>query len=182
MVRSALAPIAAVLAVLSGCSDGGSDSASAGGHEPPAPGSAVPVTPEGFERTAARVTAGDGEVCDLCVWIADNSGLRARGLMHVTDLGEADAMAFVYGEPTTASFWMKNTVMPLSIAFFGADGSHLGAFDMAPCTDDPCHSYPTAPDFTVAVEVPQGHLDDFLMLPGSTLELLDLPCEPPVAS
>lgn len=143
----------------------------------PSPPTAARVTPEGFARTAARVTAADGEVCDVCVWLADTPQRRARGLMHVTDLGDADAMAFVYPRPTTAAFWMKNTVLPLSIAFYAADGAYLDAFDMEPCAADPCPSYPTAAAFSVAIEVPRGRLPDLLMTPDSTLELLGVPCD-----
>lgn len=141
------------------------------------PTSAVASVPEGFARTRARVTAAGGEVCELCVWLADRPEARAQGLMHVTDLGDAEAMAFVYPVPTTSSFWMKNTVLALSIAFFDGDGAFLDSFDMDPCTTALCPSYPTAPGFRVAVEAPQGTLGDFLMVAGSTLELLDLPCE-----
>ena len=41
------------------------------------PATTVPtVTPQGFERVQARVTAADGEVCELCVWLADQTELR----------------------------------------------------------------------------------------------------------
>ncbi len=71
---------------------------------------------------------------------------------------------------------MKNTVLPLSIAFFAADGTHLGEFDMAPCTSDPCPSYPTPRDFTYAVEVAQGGLGELAIAPGSVLAVGSLPC------
>jgi uncharacterized membrane protein (UPF0127 family) len=135
------------------------------------------VIPEGFGRTAARVTTEDGEICDLCLWLAESADQRARGLMSVTDLGPADGMAFRYPAPHTGRFWMKDTILPLSIAFFGPDGAFLDAFDMEPCTADPCRRYPTPGDFLVAVEVVQGRLDAVGMVPGSTLELLDLPCD-----
>jgi uncharacterized membrane protein (UPF0127 family) len=135
------------------------------------------VTPEGFGRVAARVTAADGERCELCVWLADTGDRRQRGLMGVTELGAADAMAFVYPAPATSAFWMKDTRLALSIAFYAADGAFLDSFDMQPCAAEPCPTYPTPTEFTVAVEVPQGTLADFLMGPGSVLEVTDLPCE-----
>lgn len=135
------------------------------------------VVPDGFERTRALVTEADGSTCELCMWLADTAPQRSRGLMFVTDLGAADAMAFVYPEPHTGTFWMKNTVLPLSIAFFAPDGAFLSSFDMEPCTEPQCPNYRTADDFLVAVEVPQGGLGEFGLVAGSTLELLDLPCE-----
>lgn len=166
-----------------------------GAAGPPTPGAALttaaaPATdaarpngvgPEGFDRTAARVTAADGAVCDLCVWLADTPRLRARGLMGVTDLGAARAMAFRYAEPTTTTFWMWNTPMPLSIAYFGPDGAFLDSYDMEPCAANPCASYPTPDGFTVAVEAPRGELGELLIGPGATFELLDLLCDPAAA-
>jgi uncharacterized membrane protein (UPF0127 family) len=134
------------------------------------------VQPDGFELVAARVTAPDGEVCELCLWSAVTADQRRRGLMFVTDLGPADGMAFRYPEPHTGRFWMKNTILPLSIAFFAPDGARLGAFDMEPCAADPCLRYGTPEDFLVAVEVPAGRLDELGLVDGSVLELLDAPC------
>jgi len=145
------------------------------GAEPP-PTPAIPATPQGFERVAAQVTAADGEVCDLCVWLADDGPRRARGLMGVADLGAADAMAFVYPAPTRESFWMKDTLLPLSIAFFGADGGFLDAFDMTPCTGIACTSYRAPDAMTVALEVLQGELPGLLIGPGSTLLLSEQAC------
>jgi len=72
---------------------------------------------------------------------------------------------------------MKNTVMPLSIAFFAPDGMLMTSFDMVPCTTSTCPTYATADGFLVALEVPQGGLADLGVGPGSSLELLDLPCD-----
>jgi uncharacterized membrane protein (UPF0127 family) len=134
------------------------------------------VVPEGFEQVAATATAADGTVCELCLWLAANGDQRARGLMYVTDLGGPDGMIFRYDSPHTSAFWMKNTVMPLSIAFFDQGGAYLDAFDMAPCSADPCPLYPTPENFVNAIEVPQGMLDELAIAPGSVLAVSDLPC------
>jgi uncharacterized membrane protein (UPF0127 family) len=126
---------------------------------------------------AGTATAADGTVCELCLWLADDGDRRALGLMYVTDLGGPDGMLFRYPGPTTAAFWMKNTVMPLSIAFFDQSGAFLDSFDMEPCAADPCRTYPTPNDFVYAVEVPQGGLEALAMTPGSVLAVSDLPCE-----
>jgi uncharacterized membrane protein (UPF0127 family) len=134
------------------------------------------VVPTGFDRVAARATAADGTVCDLCLWLAESAEQRRRGLMSVTDLGPADGMAFRYPRPLATRFWMKDTLLPLSIAFFGPTGALIDSFDMEPCVTDECVRYPTPPDFVIAVETYQGGLPQIGVLPGSTLELLDLPC------
>jgi len=167
--------------VATACGDGDRETTAPTAPTAPPPTAVVSsgTQPEGFDLVAARVTAADGEVCDLCVWLADTPDARARGLMGVTDLGPAQAMAFLYPSATTTSFWMYNTPMPLSIAYFDAAGVHLDSYDMQPCAANPCTSYPTAPRFTIAVEVPQGGLPDLLVAPGSTFELLAAPCGEP---
>lgn len=137
------------------------------------------VTPQGYRSMQATATTAEGEECELCVWVADTPALRRSGLMHVTDLGRGDAMAFVYPAPHTGSFWMMNTPMPLSIAFFGPDGGFLDAFDMDPCVAQlGCPTYRTAQNFTVALEAPQGNLADLGIAEGSHLTLTSLPCTP----
>ena len=101
--------------------------------------------------------------------------------MGVTTLGGADGMAFVYGEPTMSAFWMWTTPMPLSIAFFAADGTFVSSTDMAPCIDgapEDCPRYQAGGPYTTAVEVPQGDLAGLLVGPGSRLALSATPCDP----
>jgi uncharacterized membrane protein (UPF0127 family) len=137
------------------------------------------VVPEGFGTVAGRVTAADGSTCDVCLWAAVTAADQSRGLMGVTDLGGADGMVFRYSSPVVTQFWMRDTVMPLSIAFFAADGSFVSATDMEPCLTGPadaCARYaPTAP-YVSAIEVPKGGLEALLMTDGSKLELLDAEC------
>lgn len=138
------------------------------------------TTPDGFERRMATVVDATGTLCDLCLWVADTPALRSQGMMGVTNMGAADAMAFVYDDPTTGRFWMKDTPMPLSIAFFGADGSYLDAFDMEPCVaenSDDCRRYDTPAGFTVAVEAPRGGLPALGIAAGSTLVLTEQVCD-----
>jgi uncharacterized membrane protein (UPF0127 family) len=181
-----------VLASLAACSGGGGAAAPPSGAStttlaaletvpstspetgPPEPDA---VTPEGFERVQATVTEPDGTVCELCLWLADDGDRRSQGLMSVTDLGAADGMAFVYQSPHSGNFWMKDTLLPLSIAFFGVDGTYLDAFDMEPCAEEPCDLYPTPDDFVVAIETTQGDLANLGIGAGSVLELSDLPCD-----
>jgi uncharacterized membrane protein (UPF0127 family) len=134
--------------------------------------------PLGFGTIGARVTEADGSICELCLWLAADGEARARGLMGVVDLGGAEGMAFRYDEPRTTAFTMRNTLLPLSIAFFDGEGRFLDAFDMEPCRAEPCPSYPTPTDFRVAVEVPAGGLPSLGMGPGSTLALLAEGCDP----
>ena len=50
-------------------------------------------------------------------------------------------MAFVWDEPTQGAFWMKDTLIPLSVAFWDEDGRIVGIVDMEPCATEPCPTY-----------------------------------------
>jgi predicted secreted protein len=74
------------------------------GGEAAAPSTAAPVRPEGFTQVMLRVVESTGEVCEICVWLADAGDERSRGLMGVTDLGEPVGMAFAYSAATAGRF------------------------------------------------------------------------------
>lgn len=131
-----------------------------------------------FDTVRVRVFDEDGIECALCMWQADTATERSQGLMEVEDLGGASGMVFVYDTPSESSFWMKDTVIPLSIAYYDADGAYVGSQDMEPCADgDDCATHPAPGTFTYAIEVPQGMLDDGRLVPGSTIEI-GAPCTP----
>jgi uncharacterized membrane protein (UPF0127 family) len=92
----------------------------------------------------------------LHVRVADSDDERRRGLMGVDSLGRDRGMLFVFGEPTTGGFWMKDTLIPLSIAFV-ADGDIVAIEEMTPCTDEPCPTWDAggAP-YTMAIEANEG--------------------------
>ena len=94
--------------------------------------------------------------------------------MGVTDLGAADGMVFVYDGPASGQFWMRDTPMPLSIAFFADDGSFVSAADMEPCLTGPPEDCPATrrrDRTSAAIEVPQGRLAELGIGPGSRLAL-----------
>lgn len=139
------------------------------------------VQPEGFTTAIVEITEADGTVCEVCVWLADTSGERGRGLMDVTDLGRAEAMAFVWDRPTSGAFYMFQTVTPLSIAWFaeptvdGAGGALVSTADMDPCTStDPseCERFPAGGPFVLALEVFQGDLASIGITDGATARLV----------
>lgn len=115
----------------------------------------------GFGEIAVRVTEADGSMHAFCMLAAISAAQRAQGLMTVTDttLGGYDGMAFVFPTDGDGGFWMRNTPMPLSLAYLDAAGRLVSKVDMAPCGDTPdCRLYrPTGP-FRLALEVPRGRL------------------------
>ncbi|MBI9108323.1 MAG: DUF192 domain-containing protein [Spirochaetales bacterium] len=66
------------------------------------------------------------------VEIADNAETRRTGLMNRKSMDEDHGMLFVFEHDQKLSFWMKNTLIPLSIAYISADGEILEMYDMKP--------------------------------------------------
>jgi uncharacterized protein len=105
----------------------------------------------------------------LLVEIAHTPAQREKGLMFRKSMAEDHGMLFVFPRDEQLSFWMKNTPIPLSIAFIGSDGTIKQIADMQP------ESLATIPsDFSVryALEVNQGffarhriHAGDLVTLP-----------------
>jgi len=78
---------------------------------------------------------------------------RARGLMFREKLGRDDGMLFVFDEPAYHSMWMRNTLIPLSVAFVDAKGVILNILDMEPQTLD---SHMSAGPSIYAIETNKG--------------------------
>ncbi len=134
--------------------------------------------PEDVGTAIIRITDAEGNVCDVCMWHADEATERSTGLMGVLDLGQPIGMAFAWDAPTSGNFFMLNTPTPLSIAWFAPDGSYLNETDMAPCiTDDAstCQRYGAAGEYTLAIEMFEGQLGKVGIGPGSRAEVVKLP-------
>ncbi|NNL27863.1 MAG: DUF192 domain-containing protein [Acidimicrobiia bacterium] len=90
------------------------------------------------------------------VAVAADPEPRAQGLMGVADLGDLDGMLFEFSEESELSFWMKDTLIDLDIAFFDEEASLVSVQTMTPCTSDPCPIYRSGGPARYAVEVPAG--------------------------
>jgi uncharacterized membrane protein (UPF0127 family) len=85
--------------------------------------------------------------------VASNYETRARGLMYRKELAPNAGMLFVFVEPGIHCFWMRNTLIPLSIAFMSDDGTITNIADMTPMTENThCSSVPVR----LALEMEQG--------------------------
>jgi hypothetical protein len=129
--------------------------AACGGAEEPTT-TPSPRSPEG---PALTITTEAGRV-NLVVEVADDAEERSIGLMNREELEPFDGMAFLWDEPVHTSFWMKDTLIPLSIAFWDAHGRIVSILDMEPCEADPCPTYDPGTEFVGAVEVKQGLFAD----------------------
>jgi uncharacterized membrane protein (UPF0127 family) len=178
--RLAVAAIVAVVLLLTGCSSG-SDSGASPTNAPTTSldATAELVAPEGFRTVTLIVTRPDGTTEEWCLWLADSSILRAEGLMGVTDpeLGGAAGMVFSFGEDSSGAFWMRNTPLPLSIAWYDGEGDLVSSADMDPCpadvADAACPRFTPGGPYRYAIETPKGALDDLGLVEGSTIELGD---------
>lgn len=85
--------------------------------------------------------------------VARTPDQRAIGLMHRSTMGPNEGMLFVFEQPGVQCFWMKNTLLPLSIAFLADDGSIVNIADMQPQSlDSHCSDKPVR----LALEMNQG--------------------------
>jgi uncharacterized membrane protein (UPF0127 family) len=179
--RPLVALLVAALVAVAGCGGDGGGSSTAvpvvGGPSASSSAGRDPVPPVGFAAITIVVTQPDGSTEEFCLWVADTPELRSRGLMGVTDpdLGGRPGMVFTYDADTTTGYWMRDTPLPLTIAYLGADGSVVSTADMDPCPAEAstCPSYPPDGPFRFAVEVPQGSLEELGITADSRVTLGD---------
>lgn len=104
----------------------------------------------------ATFTTTSGTFRTAILKVASTDTERAQGLMNVQTLAPDTGMAFVFDGPTTATFWMKDTIIPLSIAFWDAQGRIVDILEMTPCRADPCPTYTARAPYTTALEMNAG--------------------------
>ena len=104
------------------------------------------------------IDASGGKKVGVRVEIADNLAEQERGLMYRTALGEDRGMLFVYSREQMLSFWMKNTYIPLSIAYIDSKGRITDILNMKPLDDKP-PQYNSSEPVQYALEVNQGFFD-----------------------
>ncbi len=122
------------------------------------------AAPETTAETASRpktltIEASKDRDVQVRVEIADEPDEQATGLMGRTALGEDRGMLFVFPSEEVRSFWMKDTLIPLSIAYMDSDGRIIDIQDMKALDDEPPH-YVSAEPARYALEVNKGFFDD----------------------
>ena len=161
---------------LAACSDDSGAESTGGGEAPTtaatidgSPSTAPPTTsttttttvtgpagvPDSFARTLVEI---DGTSYNVAV--ADTQDKQQRGLMGVEELDPLDGMLFTFGSERERTFWMKDTLIPLDIAFFDADGFLVSVTSMETCLDGDCPNYPSNGPAQFALEVPRGVFAD----------------------
>lgn len=98
--------------------------------------------------------------------VASTPEQRATGLMHRPTMPANDGMLFVFERAGQQCFWMKNTLLPLSIAFLDDDGTIVNIEEMKPQTLD---SHCSARPVRFALEMNQGWFGKRAIKPGAKI-------------
>jgi uncharacterized membrane protein (UPF0127 family) len=138
----------------------------------------------GFGEIAYRIDAtgvlfgGGGSVSAArCALLAATAEQQNQGLMNRTDLGGYDGMLFRFDDDIQGGFYMKDTLIPLSIAWFDADGRFVSSTDMPPCGDiAACPTYSPDKPYRYALEVALGGLPDLGIAAGTRLVVGEESC------
>jgi len=128
------------------------------------------VPPSGPPPSELTIYARGGAAI-LHVNVATSDEERQQGLMGVTSLPENEGEVFLWSAPTLGGFWMKDTLIPLSIAFWDKGGRIVGMLDMEPCHADPCPIYHSPGPYVGAVEVNGGYLASHGVAIGDRVDL-----------
>jgi uncharacterized protein len=159
--------------VIGGCATAADDpAAEPSPDEPvvtPAPDDAATSPAPDADTVAVVLRGPDGDERAFTVEVAADRPTRQLGLMHRTELADDAGMLFLFPEDTEGGFWMKDTLIPLTIAFAEADGRVVAVLDMEPCPFETCPTYRPGVAYRMALEVNQGALDG--VGPGWRLEV-----------
>lgn len=163
-MRLIFGAMVAVLA-LAGCSPNAADGAAASSGAPAAEGQRHPVS--GLSVIPLTVTHA-GQRHALRVEVARTSQEQAKGLMFRTAMGADEGMIFPMQPPREASFWMRNTVIPLDIIFIGTDRRILNiAANAVPYSETPL---PSAGLASGVLELNGGRAAELGLAPGDKVE------------
>jgi len=125
---------------------------------------------EKFEKRELVIEGKAGRVV-VKAEIALTQAQHEQGLMYRKVLKDGEGMLFVFQNDQLLSFWMKNTLVPLSIAYISYDGRILEIYDMQPGNLDPVRS---SRSVRYALEVPQGWFSRASIAAGDRLEIQGL--------
>jgi uncharacterized membrane protein (UPF0127 family) len=122
----------------------------------------------GEETATVTINTSGGERVEVEAEIAEDEAKRRKGLMERTELAENAGMLFVFDQEQPLSFWMRNTLIPLSIAYIGAEGRIVDIQDMQPLDETP---HPSAEPAPYALEVNQGLFEERGVEVGDEVEV-----------
>ena len=111
------------------------------------------------------------------LWVVDTPDKRERGLMFITAEqmaplpdGTHRGMLFVFEHQQHQNFWMKNTIIPLDVAYIATDGTVVATHTMAPLDERSAH-YPSGAPARYALEVNANLLAELGLRKGDRVEI-----------
>jgi uncharacterized protein len=119
-------------------------------------GSTVAATASGGLPVVSYRLEGMHGTVQVRVEVAADAESRERGLMGRGRVGPGEGMVFLFPGETRAAFWMRDTRVPLAIAFIRTDGRVVGVAEMAPCPAAPCRLYGSPAPYRAAMELGAG--------------------------
>jgi uncharacterized protein len=149
-------------------------------RKPPGAQSTASAVPKGA-LTIDYQLRGTAQPAVVRLAVAPDPPSRTRGLSGRTSVPPGTGMVFLYPEDTTGGFWMKDTLVPLSIAFVSSSGRVVSVSEMVPCRADPCEVYSPAGPYRYAVELPAGAFAAARVGPGGLVLPLQASLLPPVS-
>jgi uncharacterized membrane protein (UPF0127 family) len=100
----------------------------------------------------------------LDVQLASDEATREQGLMKQKTLGANEGMLFIFPSPQRVAFWMKNTSLPLSVAYLTSSGRIVETHDLEPFNEHSILSSSSA--IVYVIETPRGWFTEHQILPG----------------
>jgi uncharacterized membrane protein (UPF0127 family) len=122
--------------------------------------------PKKLAVSELRIERREGAEIILKAEMARTPEERSRGLMNRKSLADGEGMLFVFEKDEVVSFWMKNTFVPLSIAFIASDGRIIEIRDMRP---NDLSSVYSSRSVRYALEAPQGWFSRAGIMPGDRI-------------
>ena len=113
-------------------------------------GQPTQTTAPSLSRATVAIDTGERKV-SFRVELALTPAEQERGLMFRESLAADEGMLFVFDRQSVHTFWMRNTLIPLSVAFIGADGTIVNIADMKP-KDETTHCAQRAVPFALEME------------------------------
>ena len=148
-------------AVIAGCRESGT-SQSAPAAAPPAPQYPTRAQPK---LSTKKLYLGAEE---LVAELALTGEQEMTGMMFRTNILENEAMLFVFRGPSQQAFWMKNTIVPLSIGFIDPDGTLLEVSDLQPLNTNAVSS--ESLNIQYVLETKQGWFERHHIRPGALIK------------
>lgn len=121
----------------------------------------------GLEKGNLVIINSSGGKIPLEVELAVTPEARQQGYMHRRNVPRGEGMLFVFPADQILSFWMKNTSVPLSIAYISSKGEIMEIHDLTPFSEKPV---PSSRSVRYALEVPQGWFEDSGISEGCYVE------------